>query len=227
MPRPRYRVRLVVERADGRRWRSHLAVTLATSDNRGNAEQAFTDAGLELGGKLPPWSPFERAEVPPGTPREPGEVCWLNSRFQVHITPRRSQELGPHWHVSWKNVDRTARHDWREVQRMKTELLGHDCEAVEVYPAEDRLHDTCNQFHLWALPPGARFPFGFLERRLAEVPYGEVGSQRAWDEDARPADIMTREQMDQLSHTVRVLGTALDLEDHEAPTTKPEPTEES
>jgi hypothetical protein len=56
-------------------------------------------------------------------------------------------------------------HDWRDLQRIKNELVGPECEAVELYPAESRLVDTANQYHLWAdADPTYRFGLGFNMR---------------------------------------------------------------
>lgn len=46
-----------------------------------------------------------------------------------------------------------------DAQRIKNELLGDEYEACELYPAESRLVDGANQFHLWAI--NGQFPFGF------------------------------------------------------------------
>lgn len=93
--------------------------------------------------------------------------------------------------LSIKDQQNTARHDWRDFQRIKNELCGPGCEACEVYPGEDRLVDTSNQFYLWVLPEGERFPFGFEERCVMEEP-GLAGSrQRRFEPDARPADLKT------------------------------------
>lgn len=55
--------------------------------------------------------------------------------------------------------------DWRHFQRIKNELVGRECEGIELYPAESRLVDTSNKYHIWCVPdPKYRFPFGFQER---------------------------------------------------------------
>ena len=39
--------------------------------------------------------------------------------------------------------------------------MGPECEGLELYPAEARLIDGSNQFHLWVCSdPNVRFPFG-------------------------------------------------------------------
>jgi hypothetical protein len=72
-------------------------------------------------------------------------------------------------HLSIKRIDQEPVHDWRDLQRIKNQLLGPDCEAVELYPAEERLVDTANQYHLWgSTDPKFRFGFGFGTRFTTE-----------------------------------------------------------
>lgn len=84
--------------------------------------------------------------------------------------------------------------DWRDFQRIKNELLGDEYEACELYPAEDRLVDGANQYHLWAI--NGQFPFGFDERLVSEDQNDGV-QQRPWNDDERPDDLthVTGEQM--------------------------------
>lgn len=74
-------------------------------------------------------------------------------------TPRGMNHLAIH------RCDGSVDHDWRELQRIKTAIAGADRWAAELYPPEDQLIDIANQYHLWVLPAGKRFPFGFLEGR--------------------------------------------------------------
>jgi hypothetical protein len=61
--------------------------------------------------------------------------------------------------------------NWRELQQIKNELVGPEHEAVELFPAESRLVDTANQYHLWVhVSPEYRFPFGFAERCVLSRP---------------------------------------------------------
>lgn len=57
--------------------------------------------------------------------------------------------------------------DWRHFQQIKNEIVGPECEAVELYPAEERLVDQGNKYHLFAIAdPKFRFPFGWQERTV-------------------------------------------------------------
>lgn len=70
--------------------------------------------------------------------------------------------------LSIKRNDRKPIHDWRHLQRIKNELAGSDFEAIEVYPAESRLVDTANQFHLWVIAdPDFRIPLGWEAREVS------------------------------------------------------------
>jgi hypothetical protein len=64
-------------------------------------------------------------------------------------------------------LDREPVRDWRDLQRIKNELIGPECEAVELFPAESRLVDTANMYHLWGCTdPSYRFPFGYQQRAV-------------------------------------------------------------
>lgn len=74
------------------------------------------------------------------------------------------------FHLSIRRNDRKACRDWRHFQQIKNELCGPECEAVELYPAESRLIDTANQFHLWVLPAGQNFRVGYMMGRHVTGP---------------------------------------------------------
>ena len=63
-------------------------------------------------------------------------------------------KLGRLIHLSIRRDDRSKIRDWRELQEIKTAILGPDAEAVEIFPAEGRVMDTCNQYHLWSWSKG-------------------------------------------------------------------------
>jgi hypothetical protein len=105
-----------------------------------------------------------------------GSVLAVNDRYQV-----TRSDLGAGWvHLSIKRLDRRPIRDWRALQRIKNELVDPEREAVELYPAERRLHDTANQYHLWVAPEGMEWPIGFEGRSVSSTAYGYPGAvQRA------------------------------------------------
>ena len=114
------------------------------------------------------WTPFEHAGAIQDT-----DETYSNSIFQVFVYENSEElpigfdceEAWPRMvHLSIKTHDRNPIHDWRLLQRIKNELCGTHCEAVELYPMNIRLHDSANQFHLWCMEPFVPFPFGYIGR---------------------------------------------------------------
>ena len=88
----------------------------------------------------------------------------INNRYIVHATPFTNDGMTGFVHLSIRNTARTAIRDWRHFQRIKNEICGPEREAIELYPAESRLIDEANQYHLWVFPEGMNLPVGFNER---------------------------------------------------------------
>ena len=101
---------------------------------------------------------------------------YKNDTYQVEWTPQGDKGV---W-LSIKRIDRELIHDWREMQEIKNELVGRECEGVELYPAESRRVDTANQYHLWCSnDPKFRFPMGFQERVVSgEKEAEDIGAKQ-------------------------------------------------
>lgn len=100
----------------------------------------------------------------------------VNNIYQVYVYRNIKAEGWPEliW-LSIKRKDKEPIHDWRHLQRIKNEILGAEYEAIELYPAESRLVDTANQYHLWVMAEkGLRFPFGWDRREVSDVPYNNA-----------------------------------------------------
>ncbi len=64
--------------------------------------------------------------------------------------------------LSIKRNDKMPIHDWRDLQEIKNMIIGPEYEAVELYPAEERVVDETNQFHLFVMgDPEFRWNFGY------------------------------------------------------------------
>jgi hypothetical protein len=142
-----------------------------------------------------PWTPFQRATLAPQDEAILGSkdpLIFKNNLYQVWVRKLDPQPGGwpGMYHLSIRRLDREAVHDWRHLQRIKNEIIGPEHEGVELYPAEDRLVDEANQFHLWVLVDGGmRFPFGFAERLVSDIPEGK-SVQRPFDDP--PSDLNRR-----------------------------------
>lgn len=99
------------------------------------------------------------------------EVVWINNRYQVNVF-----EMEDLVHLSIKRRDKVPIHDWRELQEIKNRLVGPENEGVELYPAESRVVDMANQYHLWVFKdPTTRIPFGFNDgRHIMDNPPGNA-----------------------------------------------------
>ena len=145
----------------------------------------------------PPWTPFVPGTVPPpdSSPlvRAVFEGCdvFVNSRYQVVKRFLGEGPLGKGWHLSVKRTDCGPLRDWRDLQRIKNELCGSEMEGVEMFPAESRLIDGSNQYHLWVFE--SRLPFGFDEgRSVTETPF-PGGRQRPFE--VKPPDLLSRQEI--------------------------------
>lgn len=88
-------------------------------------------------------------------------TMYRNSLYLVVI-----EKTAPLIHACVRRLDGLPCTDWNHLQQIKSELIGPEHEAVELFPAESRLINTANEYHLWAHPKsGYRFPFGFATER--------------------------------------------------------------
>lgn len=98
---------------------------------------------------------------------------WENDQYMV-VATRDAPGLV---HLSIRRQDRKPFTDWRSLQEIKNQLVGPECEGVELYPAESRRVDAANQYHLWVIEnPTFRFPFGFDAGRM--VLEGDLGRSK-------------------------------------------------
>lgn len=105
---------------------------------------------------------------------------WLNDIYQVQV--KRDTKSA---HINIRRRDgRPIFRDWRHFQWIKNQLVGEECEGIELYPAESRLVDTSNKYHIFCITdPTFRFPFGFDRK---DVDYTSKSKQpglrqRPWD----------------------------------------------
>jgi len=90
-------------------------------------------------------------------------------------------------HMSIHRRDRAPCTDWRDFQRIKNDVCGPNVEAVQLHPAQWRVVDTSNEYHLFAIlgPPDDPFPVwpvgftGGLQTDTGPLPDGAV--QRKFD----------------------------------------------
>ena len=112
------------------------------------------------------------------------DEIWVNDKYQVNID-RDSWRHQQVTHLSIKRLDKQPIHDWRHLQQIKNELMGPEREALELYPAESRVVDGANQFHLWVIDEGGRIPVGWTEFTGRTEAKGRGVVQRPLDEEGQ------------------------------------------
>ena len=97
-----------------------------------------------------------------------------NNLYVVHsaYTPPFTPEFT---HLVVRRHDDAPCMNWKHFQQIKNEIVGPEYEAVELFPAESRLVDTANDYHLWVHSnPSFRFSLGWSQRIVAgEAPCAE------------------------------------------------------
>jgi len=87
------------------------------------------------------------------------DAYWQNDKYAVFVTFWKLNDgtvTDEVQEISFKRHDRQWPNDWRDAMRIKNEVAGPEIEAVELYPALDRVVDTANQRFLWCFPKGDR-----------------------------------------------------------------------
>lgn len=147
------------------------------------------------------WRPLRRAYIPPASQHPERSIAlqmersgsreaaikalevyeaqceyWRNDLYQVQVRRLDSNLV----HLNIRRIDGAPMiRDWRHFQQIKNELVGEECEAIELYPAESRKVDTSNKYHLWAIAdPTFRFPVGFEERDVLDDDGSRHGGSR-------------------------------------------------
>jgi hypothetical protein len=90
---------------------------------------------------------------------------WYNDLYECQVRylgATRGQTL----HLSIKLHTRAPVRDWRHFQAIKNEVAGWEREAIELFPAESRLVDGANQYHLFVVPAGEKVAVGCHERAV-------------------------------------------------------------
>lgn len=109
----------------------------------------------------------------------------MNDRYQVNAQTLEApfgEFVGDVIWLSIKRRDKAPVHDWRDLQVIKNLIVGPEHEGFEIYPAESRLVDTANQYHVFVfLDPKVRLPVGFRTREV-------TGAEQAAAVGARQRD---------------------------------------
>ena len=116
---------------------------------------------------------------------------YVNDIYQVAVYRKEDADSLVHvpelkgkctW-LSIKRRDKRPVNNWQDMQTIKNRLVGVECDAIQMLPAESRMVNTANQYHLIVLPEDAHVPFGWGTRHVdtdnrAAKPNGSAQSFR-------------------------------------------------
>jgi hypothetical protein len=116
-------------------------------------------------------------------PQDPDEQWW-NDVYYVSFRRHKKDAVfgtdGGMIQLGISSIDGTARHDWRDLQAIKNQLAGAECEAFELYPAESRLLDPSNYYTLWCFPGVKKLKIGIHDGRdVRDADQNAYAPQRA------------------------------------------------
>jgi len=105
------------------------------------------------------------------------EHIFTNDTYSVAMASRP-----PFIHLDIHRLDGGTCKEWSDLQRIKNELVGPEYEAMEIFPAESRLIDTTNNYHLWVFAdPKVRIAAGWWNRCVLSQPIQVSGPDPSGD----------------------------------------------
>ncbi len=92
------------------------------------------------------------------------QSVWANNLYQVNVEYLPENKA----HIIIRRLDKQPIHNWVHFQQIKNQLLGPECEAVEIYPKESKLVDAKHHYHLWGFrSPSRTYGIGFDQRQVS------------------------------------------------------------
>lgn len=130
---------------------------LASADRRERRMVTNAEAKARAGGE---WGKWEVVNFPRGSAGR-GWAADFTVAHRNRVFCVLDRDVGGVRHLAVSSLS-GIRPSWREMQRIKDELAGHDKTAVEVYPPHDEIVDEADMFHIWVL--AEPLPFTLFSR---------------------------------------------------------------
>ncbi|HLZ60242.1 MAG TPA: hypothetical protein VKR06_25100 [Ktedonosporobacter sp.] len=140
------------------------------------------------------WTPFALVEDPRGL------EALENNFYRVVVRRMRTSTGWPELvHLSIQRRDKSSSMPWRDLQRIKNELVGPESQGHEFYPPESSLVDAANQRHLFVFNcEDPILPWQFADRLVGNGATIDVHvAQDDLPEELRPADWLVGEALEQ------------------------------
>jgi len=109
--------------------------------------------------------------------KEKSAEVWGNLIYQANVYRNQYANDMVHvedWqdkcgYISLKRRDKRPINSWQDVQTIKNRLFGIEREAIQIFPAESRMVNMANQYHLFVFPEGYIIPFGYNDGRRVDT----------------------------------------------------------
>ncbi len=147
---------------------------LAKQRERAAKRRAVLEAErLRTGGRDPlssdTWQPLEQPDeyLPTSITRDHAALAagryWVNDKYEVFVQTSLGELSADGWiAISMHRRDHGRDIPWADKQHCKNQLIGTECEGVEMLPANARLIDVHNTYHLFVnVDPTFQLPFRF------------------------------------------------------------------
>lgn len=86
-------------------------------------------------------------------------TLWVYNGAAADVVVKDAALKGRCTYISLKRNDGEPIDSWADKQAIKNIFAGPGREGIEIFPAEQRLVDAANQYHLFILPEGSYVPF--------------------------------------------------------------------
>lgn len=108
---------------------------------------------------------------------------WINDRYECRVIKIGDGEDRLR-HISINRLDRRPMRNWRHLQQIKNEVCGELWTGIELFPPEDRLVDSANQYHLSCFPP--EVDLSYLTGRPGEGIVSDDDQVEQWNGEDHP-----------------------------------------
>lgn len=88
-----------------------------------------------------------------------------NHLYSVQVFNRET-EWGLFYKAMIRRHDSEPIHNWKEIQKIKSEVFGPDYTALEVYPKESNKVDVANLYWIWVMADGRDCPIESRRDRI-------------------------------------------------------------
>lgn len=136
-----------------------------------NRRDRLAARSMERRGLSGDWGQWRITPTPNGVPGGHGwtrdiREAWANNLYAVLVRPFVDERGHPVTHLAIRTAS-NLEPPWRDMQRIKNEIVGAEATAVQVMPPESELVDEADMYHMWVLSTRLPFTLAYQRERAA------------------------------------------------------------